>query len=122
MTLLRAIVRSRLFCSVRYFAPKRAGRTTVTGAPLKSVLTLRPRIGYVWGNGAAMSYVTGTSGSATFPNDGRLYITNEISTRACDDDNLVRSVLPDLVKGINKLCVRLRVHDERAAVAMELGN
>src|ERR1700724_2288547 len=51
-----------------------------------------------------------------------LYVTNEIPTRACHDDNLVRSILPNSVKGINKLRVSLRVHDERAAVAMELGN
>ena len=38
------------------------------------------------------------------------------------DDNLVRPVLSDSVKGIDKLRVSLRVHDERAAVAMELGN
>src|SRR5271166_1220793 len=51
-----------------------------------------------------------------------LYVSNEIPTCACHDDNLVRSILPDPVKGINKLRVRLRAHDERAGVAMELGN
>jgi hypothetical protein len=45
----------------------------------------------------------------------------KIPSRAYHDDNFVRSVLADSVKGINKLRVTLRVHDVRAAVAMELG-
>jgi hypothetical protein len=49
-------------------------------------------------------------------------VANEIAARAGNDDNLVGSVLSDPVKGIDKLRVCLRVHDERAAVAMELGN
>ncbi|MGA7533912.1 MAG: hypothetical protein WBW27_18730, partial [Pseudolabrys sp.] len=51
-----------------------------------------------------------------------IYIRNEIPARACNDDNLVRSVLSDSVKGIDKLRVCLRVDDEGAAVAMALGN
>jgi hypothetical protein len=50
------------------------------------------------------------------------YIPNEIPARACNDDNLVRSILSDSVKGINKLRVSLRGHDELAAVTVELGN
>src|SRR5260370_14003077 len=50
------------------------------------------------------------------------YVPNEIPARACNDDNLVRSVLSDSVKGIGKLRVCLRIHDKRATVAMELGN
>src|SRR5260370_36915408 len=58
----------------------------------------------------------------TTSNRPPVYVTNEIPTRACHDGNLVRSVLSDSVKGINKLRVSLRAHDERAAVAMALGN
>ena len=50
------------------------------------------------------------------------YVPNEILARVCNDDNLVRSALSDSVKGIDKLRVCLRVHDERTAVAIELGN
>ena len=50
------------------------------------------------------------------------HISNEIPARACNDDNLVGSVLSNSVKGIDKLRVCVRVHDERAAVAMELRN
>jgi hypothetical protein len=49
-------------------------------------------------------------------------VANEIPARACHDDDLVRSVLSDPMKGIDKFGVRLRVHDERSAAAMELGN
>ncbi len=33
------------------------------------------------------------------------YVPNEIPARACNDDNLVRPILSDCVKGIDKLRV-----------------
>ena len=47
-------------------------------------------------------------------------VPDEIPARACKDDDLVRSVLSNSVKGIDKLRMALRVHDVRATVAMEL--
>lgn len=49
-------------------------------------------------------------------------VPNESPTRAGKDNNLVRSVLSNPVKGIDKFGARLRVHDERAAVTMKRGN
>ena len=48
-------------------------------------------------------------------------VPNEIPARAGNDDNLVRSVLSDSMKGIDKLRMAMRVHDVRATVAMKFG-
>jgi hypothetical protein len=50
------------------------------------------------------------------------YVPNEIPARSCNDDNVVRPVLSDPVKGIDKLRVCSCIHDKRATVAMELRN
>jgi hypothetical protein len=49
-------------------------------------------------------------------------ISNELPTRARQDYDLVRSILPNPVEAIDKLRVSLRVHNERPAVAVELSN
>src|SRR5437667_8263640 len=49
-------------------------------------------------------------------------ISNELPTSAREDYDLVRSVLSNPVEGIDKFRVRLRRHNERPAVAVELGD
>src|ERR1700677_2079267 len=46
-------------------------------------------------------------------------IRNELPACAGQDYDLVRSILSDAVEGFHKLRVSLRVHSERAAVAVE---
>src|SRR5580700_6280786 len=49
-------------------------------------------------------------------------IDNEVPSRACDDDNLVSTVLSDPVKRVDKFRVALCVHNARPAVTVELDN
>src|SRR5580658_8721863 len=49
-------------------------------------------------------------------------IDNEVPSRACDDDDLVSTVLSDPVKRFDKFRVALCVHNARPAVTMELDN
>ena len=49
-------------------------------------------------------------------------IRNELPARARQDYDLVRSILPDPVEGLDKLRVSLRVHSERSAVVVKFGN
>src|SRR5258708_1542803 len=53
---------------------------------------------------------------------GPIDISNELPTSAREDYDLVRSVLRNSVEGIDKFRVRLRRHDERPAVAVELSD
>src|SRR5690349_19742035 len=53
---------------------------------------------------------------------GPINISNELPTGAREDYDLVGSVLRNPVEGIDKFRVRLRGHDERPAVAVELGD
>src|SRR5580658_3846187 len=49
-------------------------------------------------------------------------IDDEVPSRACDDDDLVSTVLSDPVKRVDKFRVAFCVHNARAAVTMELDN
>src|SRR5580700_9386722 len=49
-------------------------------------------------------------------------ISNKLPTRARQDYDLVRSILPYTVEGIDKFRVRLRGHKERPTVAVEFSN
>src|ERR1700728_1075474 len=53
---------------------------------------------------------------------GPLDISNELPTCACEDHDLVRSILRNPVEGIDKFRVGLRAHNERAAVDVKLSN
>src|SRR5580700_4558599 len=49
-------------------------------------------------------------------------IDDEVPSRACDDDDLVSTVLSDPVKRVDKFRVALCVHNARPAVTVELDN
>src|ERR1700729_3929890 len=53
---------------------------------------------------------------------GPVDIDNEGPSRACDDDDLVSTVLSDPVKRVDKFRVALCVHNARAAATMKLDN
>src|SRR5580704_15668825 len=53
---------------------------------------------------------------------GPIDISNELSTCAREDYDLVRSILRNPVEGIDKFRVSLRGHNERPAVAVKLSN
>src|SRR5882724_7419788 len=53
---------------------------------------------------------------------GPIDISNELPTSAREDYDLVRSILTNPVEGIDKFRVRMRRHNERPAVAVELGD
>src|SRR5580700_11279567 len=56
------------------------------------------------------------------PEGGPIDISNELPTSARDDYDLVRSVLSNPIEGIDKFRVRLRRHNERPPVAVELSD
>src|SRR5580704_13535055 len=53
---------------------------------------------------------------------GPIDISNELPACSRQDYDLVPSILPDPVEGIDKFCVRLRGHNERPTVAVEFSN
>src|SRR5258707_11551512 len=53
---------------------------------------------------------------------GPIDVGDEVPACARQDYDLVRPILRNPVEGIDKLCVRLRGHDERSAVCVELSN
>ena len=53
---------------------------------------------------------------------GPIDISNELPTGTREDYDLVRSILRNLVKGVDKFRVSWRGHNERPAVAVELRN
>src|SRR6476660_1547680 len=80
-------------------------------------------VGYVFQNlNAFVVNLTPDAGIGDIAERGPIDIGNEFPTCAREDYDLVRSILRNPVEGIDKFCVRLRGHDERPAVAVELSN
>src|SRR2546425_12874158 len=80
-------------------------------------------IGYVFQNlNAFIVNLAPNAGIGGIAERGPIDISNELPTSAREDYDLVRSVLSNPVEGIDKFRVRLRRHNERPAVAVELGD
>src|SRR5580765_1886031 len=80
-------------------------------------------IGYIFQNlNAFVVNLAPNAGIGGIAERGPIDISNELPTSAREDYDLVRSVLRNPVEGIDKFRVRLRRHDERPAVAVELSN
>src|SRR5271155_36838 len=63
--------------------------------------------------------LTPDAGIGDIAERGPIDISNELSTCAREDYDLVRPILCNPVEGIDEFCVRWRSHDERAAVGVE---
>src|ERR1700722_9560938 len=80
-------------------------------------------VGYVFQHlNAFVVNLTPDAGIGDIAERGPIDISNELPTCARQDYDLVRPILRNPVEGIDKFCVRLRGHDERSAVAVELSN
>src|SRR6478736_7993224 len=80
-------------------------------------------IGYVFQNlNAFVVNLAPNAGIGGIAERGPIDISNELPTSAREDYDLVRPVLSNPVEGIDKFRVRLRRHNERPAVAVELSN
>src|ERR1700683_1493019 len=80
-------------------------------------------VGYVFQNlNAFVVNLTPEAGIGDIAERGPIDISNELPTCARQDYDLVRPILRNSVEGIDKICVRLRGHDERFAVGVELSN
>src|SRR6478672_6050283 len=80
-------------------------------------------VGYVLQNlNAFVVNLTPDAGIGDVAERGPIDISNELSTCARQDYDLVRPILRNPVEGIDKFCVRLRGHDERSAVGVEFSD
>src|ERR1043166_5792810 len=93
------------------------------GTPLDSRDDRHAYIGYVFQHlNAFVVNLAPNAGIGGIAERGPIDISNELPTSAREDYDLVRSVLRNPVEGIDKFRVRLRRHNERPAVAVELGD
>src|SRR6266481_1799059 len=80
-------------------------------------------VGYIFQNlNAFVVNLAPNAGIGGIAERGPIDISNELPTSARKDYDLVRSVLSNPVEGIDKFRVRLRRHNERPAVAVELSD
>src|SRR5580693_6921483 len=80
-------------------------------------------VGYVLQNlNAFVVNLTPDAGIGDIAERGPIDISNELPTCARQDYDLVGSILRNPVEGLDKFGVRLRGHNARAAVAVELSN
>src|SRR5437016_12702697 len=80
-------------------------------------------VGYIFQNlNAFVVNLAPNAGIGGIAERGPIDISNELPTSAREDYDLVRSVLSNPVEGIDKFRVRLRRHNERPAVAVELSD
>src|SRR4029079_15160102 len=80
-------------------------------------------IGYVFQNlNPLVVNRTPDGGIGDIAERGPIDISNKLPACARQDYDLVPSILPDPVEGIDKFCVGLRGHKERPAVAVEFSN
>src|SRR5579863_7188838 len=93
------------------------------GASLDSRDDRHSYVGYVFQNlNAFVVNLTPDAGIGDIAERGPIDISNEPPTCARQYYDLVRSILPYSVEGIDKFCVRLRGHNERPAVGVEFSN
>src|ERR1700723_586772 len=80
-------------------------------------------VGYVFQHlNAFVVNLTPDAGIGDIAERGPIDISNELPTCARQDYDLVRPILRNPVKGIDKFCVRLRSHDKWPAVSVEFSN
>src|SRR5580692_5232716 len=80
-------------------------------------------VGYVFQNlNTFVVNLAPNAGIGDIAEGGPIDISNEVSTGARKDYDLVRSVLRNPVEPIDKFRVGLRAHNERPAVGVELSN
>src|ERR1700722_9511422 len=80
-------------------------------------------VGYVFQNlNTFVVNLTPDAGIGDIAERGPIDISNELPTCAREDYDLVRPILRNPVEAIDKICVRLRGHDERSAVGVEFSN
>src|SRR6202166_1118932 len=80
-------------------------------------------VGYVFQNlNALVVDLAPNAGIGGIAERGPIDVSNEVATCARQNYDLVRSILRNPVEGIDKFRVRLRGHNERSAVAVELSN
>src|SRR5580693_8344004 len=92
------------------------------GAPLDSCDDRHAYVGYVfYGLSAFVVNLAPNAGIGDIAKRGPIDIGNEPACTGKDYD-LVRSILRNPVEGLDKFRVRLRGHNARAAVAVELSN
>src|SRR5271163_3466363 len=66
--------------------------------------------------------LTPDTGIGDIAERGPIDISNELTTCARQNYDLVRPILRNPVEGIDKFCVRLRSHDEWSTVGVEFSN
>src|SRR5580658_6392827 len=80
-------------------------------------------VGYVFQSlNAFVVNLAPNSGIGNIAERGPLDIGNELTACACEDHDLVRSILRNPVESIDKFRVSLRAHNERPPVDVKLGN
>src|ERR1700688_3198836 len=80
-------------------------------------------VGYVFQNlNAFVVNLAPNAGIGGIAERGPIDVSNEVPTCTRQNYDLVRSILRNPVEGIDKFRVRLRGHNERSAVAVELSN
>src|SRR5271169_6220168 len=80
-------------------------------------------VGYVFQNlNAFVVNLAPNAGIGGIAERGPIDVSNELSTCARQNYDLVCSILRNSEEGIDKFRVRLRGHNERSAVAVELSN
>src|ERR1700692_2912358 len=80
-------------------------------------------VGYVFQNlNALVVDLAPNAGIRGIAERGPIDVSNEVSTCARQNYDLVRPILRNPVKGIDKFRVSLRGHNERSAVVVELSN
>src|SRR3984957_6900117 len=80
-------------------------------------------VGYVFQNlNTFVVNLAPNAGIGGIAERGPIDVSNEVPTCARQNYDLVRSILHNPVKGIDKFRVSFRAHNERPAVAVELSN
>src|SRR5438270_13474637 len=93
------------------------------GAALDSRDDRHSYVGYVFQSlNAFVVNLAPNAGIGNVAERGPIDISNELSTCSRQDYDLIRSILRNPIKGIDKFRVSLRGHNERPAVAVELSN
>src|SRR6267143_618586 len=93
------------------------------GAPFDSRDDRHAYVGYIFQNlNAFIVNLAPHAGIGSIAERCPIDISNKLPTRASQDYDLVRSILPYPVEGIDKFRVRWRGHNERPTVAVEFSN
>ncbi len=80
-------------------------------------------VGYIFqGLHALVMNLAPNLGIGDITERGPIDISDELSTRACEDYDFVRSILPNPVKRVYKFRMSLGAHNERPDVAVEFSN